>query len=246
MDTSISCDKMKIDVVLPLGSGSPFDNAELRFALRSAEKFVQNLGTVWIVSDCAPDWLQNVRILPVPDRHKHNKDANLFDKLIFASKMPEVSEMFIFLSDDQVFLQPFNAELAPTVFNPRGWLAFAGSDLKWHRRMLATFSYLARRGIRLMYNFDAHVPVVYRKKDFHLLRGIDYAARPGFCINTLLCGLMGRHGQIPQALVKAHAESDHAVPDFTGKRFAGYNNGGFPVMQPHLQALFPEKSKFER
>ncbi|MBR2642408.1 MAG: hypothetical protein IKD46_04695 [Lentisphaeria bacterium] len=234
------------DIVIPLGAGSPFDNWELRFALRSVEKYVQDLNAVWIMSDCAPEWLQNVRILPVPDRHKHNKDANLFDKLIFAAKTQEVTDAFVFLSDDQAFLQPFDAKKAQIVFNPRGPGAFAGGRTKWHRRMTATFSFLAQRGIRLPYNFDAHVPVVYRKEDLKVLDGIDYATPPGYCINTLLCGLLQRRGEIPQGKVKAHAEGCTAEVDFAGKLYAGYNNGGFPLIREKLANLFPEKSRYEK
>lgn len=236
---------MNTDIVIPLGNGSGFDNQELCFALRSVEKFVQDCGAVWIISDCAPDWLQNVRILPVPDRHKHNKDANLFDKLIFAAKMPEVSETFVFLSDDQAFLAPFNAEKAQAVFNRRPPEFFAASRHKWHRRMANTFRFLAGRGVNLPYNFDAHVPVVYRKADFAVLDGIDYTAAPGFCINTLLCGLLGRRGEVPQHVVKATAEGNKE-PDFYMKIFLGYNNGGFPKVREKLQEWFPEKSKFEK
>ena len=236
---------MATDIVIPLGNGSPFENWELRFALRSVEKCVQDLNTVWILSDCAPAWLKNVRILPLPDRHKHNKDANLFDKLIFAAKTPEVSDTFVFLSDDQAFLQPFDAEKAQPVFNPRGPEAFAGSSHKWHRRMTATFSLLEQRGICLPYNFDAHVPVVYRKEDFKVLEEINYTTPPGYCINTLLCGLLQRRGVLPQGMVKAHAEGSTAEVDFTGKLYAGYNNGGFPLIRKKLAELFPAKSRFE-
>ena len=236
---------MSADIVIPLGNGSPFDNEELRFALRSVERFVEDRGQVWILSDCAPDWLQNVRILPVPDQHRGNKDANILDKLIFASKVPEVSETFIFLSDDQAFLAPFHAETAKTVFNPRSWRFFAEGSIRWHRRMMATFAYLAERGIRLPYNFDAHVPVVYRKQDFQLLKGVDYVRGPGFCVNTLLCGLLKRRGELPQAVVKAHVESGDSAVNMFGKQFAGYNNAGFPVLRPYLQELFPEKSRYE-
>ena len=237
---------MKTDIVIPLGGGSSFDNEELRFALRSAEKFVKDLDTVWVVSDCAPDWLQNVRILPVPDRHRHNKDANLFDKLLFASKMPELADLLIWLCDDNAFLAPFDAERARIIFNPRGREHFRLEDRnRWRRRMANTFRYLEERGIRPPYNFEPHVPTVYRKEELQVLNGIDYSADPGFCVNMLLCGLLGRRGEIPQNVVKAHAESRDARVDFTGKLFAGYNDAGFPVMRDKLAELFPEKSKFE-
>lgn len=237
---------MATDIVIPLGCGSGFDNEELKFALRSTEKFVRDLGTVWILSTCAPDWLQNVRLLPVPDPHTRNKDANLFDKLLFASRMQEVSDRFVFLSDDQVFLAPFEAETARTVFNRRGPAAFAAGKIKWHRRMTATFQFLQSRGIKLSCNFDAHTPVVYRKQDLEVLTGIDYATPPGYCINTLLCGLLGRRPEVPQEMVKITAETAKQPPGLAGYQFAGYNNTGFPLIREELQKLFPEKSKFEK
>ena len=238
---------MKTDIVIPLGGGSPFCNEELRFALRSAEKFVKDLHTVWIMSDCAPDWLQNVRILPVPDRHRRNKDANLFDKLIFASKMPEAAELLIWMCDDNAFLAPFDAEKAQYIFNPRGKEYFMKNQgNRWHQRMANTFRYLEERGIKLPYNFEPHVPTVYRKEELQVLNGIDYAKEPGFCVNMLLYGLLGRRGQLPQSVVKAHAETRDAKVDFTGKLFAGYNDAGFPAMLERFVELFPEKSKFEK
>lgn len=234
------------DIVIPLSGESPYNNLELRFALRSVEKYVQDLGQVWILSTSAPDWLQHVKILPIPDRHARNKDANLFDKLLFASRMEEVAETFVFLSDDQAFLAPFRAETARPVVNLRGPGDFVGKSGVWARRMLATFDRLALEGIYLRYNYDAHVPVVYRKRDFAVLGGIDYAARPGYCINTLLCGLLGRERPIAQDLVKAHAETGTARPVLTGKLYAGYNNAGFPAMRELLRERFPEKSRYEK
>ena len=244
----------RADVVIPLGPGSRFGNDELRLALRSIEAHFNHLGTVWIVSTCAPDWLRNVRVLPVPDTHTENKDANLFDKLKFAAECPAVADDFCFVSDDQVFFSDYDPFNAPTVRGKWGRDHFTGGG-KWHQRMLHTFDYLAERGIALDVNLDAHVPVMYTKTDFRrALVGVDYVSPPGYCINTLVCGLTGRTGDVDMTAVKVTAESGDdlrrlaesgcAFPDTA--RFIGYNDDGFAGgFREALFHFFHTKSKFE-
>ena len=245
----------RADIVIPLGVGSKFGNDELRLALRSIERHFQHLGTVWIVSTCAPDWLCNVRILPVADTHTDCKDANLFDKMKAVAGHPAVRENFCFVSDDQCFFAPYDPFEATTVYSTHGRQHFVESGTRWSERMVHTFDYLAGRGIALDCNFDAHTPVMYRKTDFlAALDGVEYATVPGYCINTLVCGLTGRKPEAEMNSVKVTAEGDEslrrlaesgcAFPDTA--RFVGYNDSGFVGgFREALFHFFPEKSKFE-
>ncbi len=232
------------DVVIPLGGGSKNNNEELRLALRSIDRYT-TARHVWIVTDCAPDWVQNVKLLNVPDRNSRNKDANLIDKILAACREPELAETFIFLSDDQLFLAPYNPSAVPVIYNARGYDSF-DSGSRWNERMRNTFRYLEQQGIQLHANFDAHTPVVYRKADFlRVMEKTDYVPEPGFCINTLACGLIGMQPELNQNFVKVHSEGGNPGP-VTGKLFAGYNDAGFKVMRETLFERFPEKSKFEK
>jgi len=70
-----------IDVVYPLGSGSAWDNNELRYSLRSLENNLLDLGRVFVVGQ-RPPWLVEAVHIPMEDTHRHNKDANLIDKVL--------------------------------------------------------------------------------------------------------------------------------------------------------------------
>ena len=109
----------KIDIVIPLGSESFSNNLELRLALRSIDRFAAGAGNIWIVSETIPHWLQNIRHLPVPDKHHHNKDANIIDKLSAAVNEKDLSQRFIFWSDDQTALHRFTVKDMVPVFNRR-------------------------------------------------------------------------------------------------------------------------------
>ena len=55
-----------IDFLYVLGSGSEYNNLELRLSLRSIDKYAHNLGRVFIVGE-KPDWIKNVIHIPVKD-----------------------------------------------------------------------------------------------------------------------------------------------------------------------------------
>ena len=154
-----------IDIVIPLGRGSRYNNFELRMALRSIACYAMNLRNIYVVSDAPPDWLCNVKTLNVPDRHLHNKDANIIDKLLAAARLPELSGRFLFWSDDQLALQRFDAATIPASCNPRQYKDFR-TDRVWHRRMRNTFEYLQKLNINLQCNFDAHIPMPMHKDLF--------------------------------------------------------------------------------
>lgn len=234
-----------VDVVLPLGNGSRNNNDELRICLRSIERFMPAIGKVWLLTSYAPDWVRNVEIIDIPDKHKHNKDANLFDKVLSAASNPRVSKTFVFFSDDQCLIAPFDPFTAQVVYNTRGPSAFTTTGT-WHRRMAHTFEYLKSKGVELDCNFDGHVPMVYTKEEFvRALKGVDYVPEPGFCINTLVCGILGKPKEVSMNDVKVTAESG-GDRKFDGKLYVGYNDTGFSGgMRDALFKAFPLKSKYE-
>lgn len=178
-----------MDIVIPVGQKCGWgDYQELKYALRSAQEFVPDLGRAWIVGYC-PGWLNPKYHLPAIDPYKHNKDANLIQKVAYACGQPELSDRFIRMSDDQLFLAPFEdvlwylEELTPNSFDR--------SPKKWYNRLRNTYEGL-RTAVSPIYNFDSHVPMVYDKKKFlQIAMSNDYGADPGMCINTMYANRVG-------------------------------------------------------
>ena len=79
-----------IDIVIPLSQGSKHNNWELRMALRSIERYSSFCGKVFVITDVPPAWLQNVEIILQSDAHKHNKDANIIEKLLTAASSAKI------------------------------------------------------------------------------------------------------------------------------------------------------------
>ena len=93
-----------IDVVIPLGSGSSWDNNELRFCLRSIEKYVGDLRKVYIVG-IKPWWIKNIEHIEFFEKTDKNKDLNIVEKILKCCEVKDITNDFVFVSDDQIFLK---------------------------------------------------------------------------------------------------------------------------------------------
>ena len=174
----------KIDVVYKLGSGSKSDDKELRYSLRSLSNF-KDLGKVFVVG-FKPRWLQNVIHIPAEDLHPANKDCNLINKLVLACHHPELSDMFLNMSDDQLFLNNVETSdfLKPYYDNS---LLISPTDRvkRWRRRLHNTIGVLKEK--KLPQNcYETHIPVRLSKKTFpEIMKEFNYSDVPGLCGNTL-------------------------------------------------------------
>jgi hypothetical protein len=100
-----------IDVVIPLGTGSDWQDNELRYSLRSFERYLTGVNNVYLIGE-KPDWIQNVIHVPFPDIDPvpcHNTTA----KILFACRLPEVTENFLLSNDDFFLTRLFDANSFP-------------------------------------------------------------------------------------------------------------------------------------
>ena len=240
--------KDSIDIVIPLSSGSKHDNFELRMALRSIARHVKNCGQIRVITDSPPAWLDNCQVLSCPDKYLHNKDANIIRKLLTAANETDLSDQFLFWSDDQVALRSFNASSLPPIFNRRSAEAFH-PDRIWHRRMLHTFEYLQKHDLPLNCNWESHTPQRIDKALFQqLLKNVDYITEPGLAVNTIYFGLAGICSGMEQSCIKLTVEKPlklGKLPD--NKLFIGYNDNAWQGDLPQLlMEKFPRPCCYER
>ena len=108
--------------ILVLFQHSKHGDAELRYALRSVEKYLECLGKVWVLGD-RPAWLVDNRrfvehvedgYLARPFRFKLPVRSN-FLLTFLGSLIPELSNEFLWMADDNVFLQAVNGQFLAQV-----------------------------------------------------------------------------------------------------------------------------------
>ena len=96
----------KVDIIIPLGSGSQSNNDELKILLRSLEKNGRNFRNIIVVTDSPPAWLTNAKVVPVSDELKHNKDGNIIRKVLSALTVCyDITPEFVWTADDCAILK---------------------------------------------------------------------------------------------------------------------------------------------
>lgn len=231
-----------MDVIIPYDGQSE----TIIFALRSIEKYFP-CDKVYLVTSKTSGWMNqdNLIVLFHPDYHLANKDANLFDKVLYALRAG-AGEEFMFWSDDQILID--NWTPIP-VRNSRPPCQIEES-CKWQRRMKRTGMFIKEKmGYEMPHNYDSHVPQPMKKALFEKIRNIDYQSGLGYCINTLYFGLAGCPQSILQGDVKATFECNQSFKEdlIVGKKWIGFSNSGYtPGLKSFLEKKFNKKSKFEK
>lgn len=221
---------MAVDIVIPLSKQSRHQNMELRLALRSIDKYAKNVGNIWIYTEADLSDFQNINIVKMGDPIKDNKDANLINKIKAAAENPDVSEHFMFWSDDQILMDHLDLEQAPVVYNMRTTKALMNQELtKWRKRLLNTMNYVQKQtGNKMRYNYDSHTPQPYTKQNArYVFSTVPYMKQPGFCINTIYYGMLGQPGNTSQESVKFTVEGPLQGIPKTRFTYFGYDDQGF-------------------
>lgn len=241
-----------IDVVIPLGSGSIWDNNELRYCLRSIEKCLLNYRKIYIIGEC-PDWVRNVIHIPATDNYTHER--NIMEKIKIACAYPEISEDFLFMNDDQFFLDLHTTLSFPSYYSG----TIRENILKRHREDEYK---AAMRNTEMALNFyhheskyyDVHYPIIYSKLDFPEIMDRYNWTLNDYVIKSLYCntkGITGKPGleckmkgtiAYYKLLEKVKPLKLFSIGDRSLSPYPGEEISSVKVL---LSQLFKHKSKFE-
>ena len=242
-------DKIKVDVIIPLGNGSTHGNDELRLMLRSLEAHCSDVGTVYLATQYCPNWIDRdkVVVVDIADEEKNNKDKNLIDKVLKVVEMYGVKS-FVFSADDNFIMRDVELKHLPLLYNrPRS--AFDNADSKWRKRVRHTFDYFLERGVPLEHEFESHCPQYFADAQGLLkaMRNVDYATQPGLTIMTAFRAATGEiYGGRHMTEFKETYEQPTVEREFRNeKMFVGCNEVGFDCICHLLYRLFPNPSRYE-
>lgn len=232
-----------MDVVIPLGSSTASNHIELRYCLRSIEKYVPNLGNVFIVGE-KPSWLRSAFHLPEHDQKGWSaKERNIFRKLLKAVGSRLVSDDFLYFNDDMFLLAPWKGD-----YYFKGTLAdsFAGlSDSNYHKRTIAnTLAYLGGG-----YDYDGHAPIEMNKQKFlETVNNASWFIPHGYGIKSLYCNLNEIEGQYYPDL-KIHQACNYfsLSNQLQNRRYFSTTDGVTNSDMEHMwEMLYPNKSVYEK
>lgn len=234
-----------IDLVYPLGNGSPWNDNELRYSLRSVEKHLSGFGNVYLIGRL-PHWAKNVIHVPAFD-NQDNKEKNIAWKVLKACDIAEVSEDFLFMNDDHILCGDMEAAKYPYYFNMtvQQMILRRNAGIKYQRAMQNVINVY---GLDAKY-YDIHVPILYNKSKFkQIVGGLDWSVNGGYVVksayaNGIECEPVQLHDVKvnKQMTVIEYENIMHERPCFSfGDRAIG------PAFRAFLEKTYPKKSIFEK
>ena len=156
-----------MDVVYILGSLSKWENNEIKYSLRSLEKNVINYGKVFVVG-IFPEFLNKKTVIHIPEVDPFgHKTKNAINKILVACSDERISEDFILMNDDFIFLK----EIENIVNRNNGSLdalekLLGQKQSYYYTAIRETNKLLKMAGIEKPINYDAHYPIIINKKIF--------------------------------------------------------------------------------
>jgi hypothetical protein len=219
------------------------DNEELRYSIRSVLASFPD-ANIWVVGG-KPDWYGGNFI-------KTNRIPNKYDQVesnlqsLVNSK--HISETFVLMNDDFFIVKP----VSTIEYFHRGLLLSAYEDLVKHLGQADLYAkklWKMLKGINNELNikdplsYELHVPMVMEKSKLSTLLGKKYPMWRSFYGNKYSVG------GSPMADVKVYshnANSYRSVDHLTNESsFLSTDDESFKVLQPYLQELFPNPSRYE-
>jgi len=241
-----------IDLVYVLGTGSKWNDNEIRFSLRSVQKNLKGVRNIYVVGEY-PAFLQNVIHVPAKDILDPgvNADGNMTYKLLHACSIPELSDNFLFMNDDFIIMQPMVAAEIPWMHKgdmknrpEKFW-----KEQFYRYRLRRTFETLCER-MQTTLQYDYHAPMLMNKNDFRtVMAEFDWHEGIGLTFRSIYGNAMqlpAEHLTTQKKTVYKNYTYAELVQITETAQFLGYNDQGLnkPLMY-WLWKMFQEQSEYE-
>lgn len=237
----------EIDVVYVVGGGSAWYDNELRYSLRSVEKYLQGYREVHIVGH-KPSFLNNeVNHIPHKDLYT-NPARNIMEKILHATREKKVTQNFMLFNDDYFLLKTTQAKGYPYYYKcdlEHTVTRNVGNDYFPH--VVETLALLKNSGLPTL-NFDTHKPILYNKKRFReIVHKYNWNRPHGYIMKSLYCNSLGIVG-VPELDCKINhphiTESWRKI--LAGKEMFSIGDRAINRSLTSLLAeLYPEPCKYE-
>jgi hypothetical protein len=162
-------------ILIPLGTGSNWDNNELRYCLRSLDENLKGDYEIHIYGNVVPEWLTNVMVHPAERYYpewlnkKNNGKLdyeNFFDTLnkvkTFAS---DNQGYFVYMYDDVLLLKELNVRSIPNIpLEIEDGSFYQVRNFDKHGRTINTSIDILHEKYVIterLYNFETHLPRIY-------------------------------------------------------------------------------------
>jgi hypothetical protein len=159
-----------MDIVIPLGTGSLFNNLELKYCLRSIEKYATNYSIILVGS--IPDWIKDNKLYIIRANDMTNiPSQNIATKIAKYCHNFQVEKDFLLFNDDYILTKEFDVNDNNVYYHKE--LAYHinksfGTENEYIEYLMNTYKYLVDNKCPT-YNYDIHYPSKMNTQLFKIL-----------------------------------------------------------------------------
>lgn len=192
------------DVVILFGKASKRNELPLNYCLKSIRKFVEH-NAIFIIGEqpnLVPDFVY------VPFKEYDNAvyiNKNIYDKILYACNLNYISNPFLLVYDDYIFLKPYEYKVYHS-----GEITTDGfySHQNFYHTLKNTIDVLGTEAKR----FAVHCPLLIEKEKFKL--DVDWKKPHGYCIKTLYGNINNLQGEFHKDFKLRNQETKEVIYEF--------------------------------
>lgn len=234
------------DLVYVLGEGSPWKDNEIRYSLRTVEKYLPHR-KVFIVGQ-RPIWLANIEWIAAVDCC-NIKQKNAVYKILAACKDERVSDDFILMNDDFFFMKPCEEIKNYQLGTLQKKLGEHKTKLgRYFMAMKYTIEFLKERGIKYPMDFEPHYPCIFNKEKFiRIFDRIDQGQH-GMLHRSIYFNLLGEKGEPMKNDLKIYVYDEFKYKHAREWPFFSTSDATIrqKAMQDFIMHRFPNPSRYEK
>lgn len=153
----------KIDILYIKGKKSENDDLEIKYSLRSLERYVMDYGRIFITGEC-PEYIDQKKVVFTPADDIGTPMTNHWWKVLKTIQMTDISDYFVLMYDDIFFTTV--TKLSRYIPYQRGMLGEQHTGSAAYRNCLEeTKKWLEKNGLPT-YDYELHIPFIYNRENF--------------------------------------------------------------------------------
>lgn len=237
-----------IDVVYILGKESRWFDTEIKYSIRSVERFLIGYRNIYLIGT-KPAFL-NGRVIEIPYEDIYgNKARNIMSKINRAASEKRISNNFMLFNDDYFLLKTTDAPLYPYYYKNtlEDALERNRGNYEYYKHVEQTISALNEYDHPLL-NFDSHYPILYNKARLkRVICKYNWNTTFGLIMKSTYCNTLKIPGEFKKDCKINHPHVFENWANVT-KDLDMFSIGDRCInksMEQYLQSLYPNKSKYE-
>lgn len=240
-----------MDILYVVGTGSKWNNNELRYSLRSIDKNGMNVGRIFIATETLPKFINPEAVVHICIRDLGKiKHRNIMDKIECVMNYSDIADDFLLSSDDHFYIRETDFDNYPLYY--KGEIEDKRDDAEYWRSLRDTKHLLQANGLSV-FATNPHCNTHFNRPLYERYKWlIAEGKRLAYCaeVNCLMGNMLIAEGVQPTAYkdVKvlrydSREELDKMLTD--AHCFSIYDSALKCGMKEYLRELFPNKSRWE-